>query len=97
MNEKENERLRNLAEVRPELQWFAKQMESKLRKNDHKLHWSQINTGYLTARLYQEYQELLEAIRDGKPPVEIAEEAADVANFAMMIADNAERYKQAAR
>lgn len=76
--------------IRPEIQWFAKQMESKLRENDHKQHWSKLHPDYLIERLYQEAKELWEAIRN-EPPENIVKEAADVANFCLFIADNAER------
>lgn len=75
--------------VRPEVQWFAKQMEAKLRANDHKQHWSKLQRIYLIERLFQEANELWLAIRNGEPVDNIVQEAADVANFAMMIADNA--------
>lgn len=76
--------------IRPELQWFVKQMESKLQENDHKQHWSKLHPDYLIERLYQEAKELWEAV-ERRDPVEMVKEAADVANFAMMIADVAER------
>lgn len=75
-------------EPRPEVQWFAKQMELKLKTNDHKKHWSQLHQDYLIHRLFQEAQELWEAI-ENRNVENIIQEAADVANFAMMIADNA--------
>jgi NTP pyrophosphatase (non-canonical NTP hydrolase) len=80
-------------EVRSEVQWFCKQMESKLQENDHKKHWSTMHPDYLIERLYQEASELWEAIgkRDAS---EIVKEAADVANFAMMIADVAEHINE---
>lgn len=80
-------------EVRPELQWFVKQMELKLQENGHKKHWSTLHPDYLIERLYQEASELWEAIgkRDAS---EIVKEAADVANFAMMIADVAEHINE---
>lgn len=86
----EIDRFVRLAWVRPELQWFVKQMESKLQENDHKQHWSKLHQDYLIHRLYQEAGELWNAIRN-EPPENIVKEAADVGNFAMMIADNAER------
>lgn len=81
-----------MGEARPEVQWFAKQMEAKLRANDHKRHWSECHPDYLIHRLYQEAGELWRAIEQKKPAHEVIQEAADVANFAMMIADVAERW-----
>lgn len=74
---------------RPEVQWFARRMEKKLQANDHKQHWSKCNNDYLIHRLYQEAHELWSAIQNGEPIENIISEAADVANFALMIADNA--------
>lgn len=77
---------------RPEVKWFAKQMERKLIANDHKPHWHREETEWLLHRLVEEVKELLNAVYM-EPTVNIIDEAADVANIAMMIADNAERMK----
>lgn len=77
-----------MIEPRPEVVWFAKQMELKLKANDHKKHWHEMHMDYLIERLYQESQELWTAIISGNAS-DIVQEAADVSNFAMMIADNA--------
>ena len=73
--------------LRPEVAWFAEQMELVLRANDHKPGWQNDAPVDLLKRLYEEVEEL----RDGMfIPVNantIVKEAADVANFAMMIAD----------
>lgn len=81
-----------MKDTRPEVQWFAKQMESKLQANDHKQHWSKCHPDYLIHRLYQEANELWRAIEQKKTAHEVIQEAADVANFAMMLADVAERW-----
>ena len=70
--------------LRPEVLAFASVMESKLRANDHKAHWRECSLDYLLTRLEQEALELREAINCGDG---VIGEAADVANFAMMIAD----------
>ena len=73
--------------LRPAVRAFARLMEGKLRRNDHKTHWSEAGLGYLIGRLRDEVTELIRAVGgEGKEPV--GDEAADVANFAMMIADN---------
>lgn len=72
---------------RPVVLTFAQVMETKLRKSDSKGGWKDCNAVYLVKRLKQELQELEEALAVGSSQ-EIAREAADVANFAMMIADN---------
>jgi len=69
---------------------FTNDMELKLCKNDHKDHWSGMSLQYLSMRLTQERKELERAIKS-KDAIKIVEECADVANFAMMIADNARR------
>ena len=77
--------------LRDELAWFANKMESVLRCNDHKRHWTGMSTAQLLTRLRQELRELeRETKRDGTldgGTWKIIKEAADVANFAMMIAD----------
>jgi NTP pyrophosphatase (non-canonical NTP hydrolase) len=66
---------------------FAEAMEAKLRKNDHKKHYKNDTVGELLYKLYEEVDELNDAIHYGSlsPGVDIRDEAVDVANFAMMI------------
>ena len=71
---------------------FARLMRDKLRANKHKAHWSACSDSWLMSRLWDEHAELLGAIARGTDD-EIISECADVANFAMMIADNAGRRK----
>ena len=78
-------------QVREPVRWFAEQMEEKLRANDHKPHWSIAHPDYLIHRLFQEVNELWRAMEGELTADEVIKEAADVANFAMMIADNARR------
>ena len=73
--------------IRKEVMWFARRMELKLRENDHKDHWTGCDFEYLFRRLMEESTELHAAFLDDQ-----IDEAADVANFAMMIADNARGY-----
>jgi NTP pyrophosphatase (non-canonical NTP hydrolase) len=80
-----------MIDLRPEVAAFAEVMERKLRENDHKDHWRYCTGTYLFNRLRGEVNELARA----KTADERLAEAADVANFAMMIADNAKR-RQAA-
>lgn len=70
--------------LRPVVAAFAEAMELKLRENDHKGHWRYCSGTYLFNRLRGEVNELSRAPADQR-----LAEAADVANFAMMIADNA--------
>lgn len=87
-------------ELRPEVAAFAQLMEQKLRENDHKGGWQHESLHYLIRRVGEEYGELHAlCYKDvnqllGVPPVlprerieAFGREAADVANFAMMIAD----------
>jgi hypothetical protein len=64
-------------------------MEMRLRANDHKGGWYDCTLQYLKKRLHEEVMELRSSRRDTR-----VEEAADVANFAMMIADREYRARQ---
>lgn len=89
------------ARWRPEVRAFADLMEAQLRANDHKPGWKNDNDLDLFERLGEESAELLSALHrhakrlswgDGwvmetDTEERIGREAADVANFAMMIAD----------
>lgn len=82
-------------QLRPAVQRFAEHMEDALRRNDHKGGWSNMSSSELMERLDQERLELKEATeRSTISPMslpanaKVVFEAADVANFAMMIADN---------
>ena len=75
--------------VRPEVSRFAGLMEAQLIKHDDKLGWKNEYIKFLFDRLIEEANELFELLKSPAvvDPVRIGEEAADVANFAMMIAD----------
>jgi hypothetical protein len=84
--------------LRPEVAAFARLMEAKLRENDHKGGWDQESKHWLLGRLKEETSELDDALNDWccaktgsqgerEATVVVGAEAADVANFAMMIAD----------
>ena len=79
--------------LRPELQWFAEQMELRLRANDYKGGWEASPLAYLNGRLREEMNELDREVfpLSEADPKRVTHEAADVANFAMMIADRARR------
>jgi len=85
--------------LRKELQWFAEEMEAKLRENDHKSGWHGNTVRSLFQRLREESDELLvqshplqlDTIAETlsrEDACELIRECADIANFAMMIADN---------
>lgn len=74
-------------ELRPEVQQFAVLMELQLRKHDDRPGWKAERIGYLQKRLIQELEELDLDMIMGCSANKVCEEAADVANFCMMIAD----------
>ena len=77
---------------RESVQWFAEQMEAKLGENDNKGGWDECQIDWLIHRLYQEAEELWREVRSNdKNYQNIISESADVANFAMMIADKARK------
>lgn len=76
--------LYNRVPIRDTVLWFAYRMELKLRKNDHKKHWSELENAYLHGRIYDE---LIESEEEAVPDRRI-DELADSANFCMMEADN---------
>lgn len=63
-------------------------MERKLAANQDKRHWSDASNEYLFRRLLEEVAELREAIFNHRDSEAVWSEAADVANFAAMIAEN---------
>jgi hypothetical protein len=65
--------------------WFAHRMEMTLREHDDRPEWTCETQEYLWSRLMDECMELSQAIDNGNG---VIDEAVDVANFAMMIADN---------
>ncbi len=71
---------------------FVDVMAKKLEANSHKLDWrcEECSMGFLEDRLRDELLEL----ENATTPAEIVEECADIANFAMMIADKARGQKQ---
>lgn len=76
-----------MLELRPEVRAFAELMETKLREYDDRPGWKQEGLTYLILRLDDEYQELEHEFATGRSIPNISAEAADVANFCMMIVD----------
>lgn len=78
--------------LRPEVLAFAMEMELRLRANDHKAHWPTLYRWRLFARLEEEMSELKRALEQAdryyhdEHATAVREEAADVGNFAMMVA-----------
>ena len=74
---------------------FTNDMIAKLMENQHKRHWSNSTSEYLFQRLQEEVEELHEALHHKNKVRDIIRECADVANFAMMIADNLHNQRKA--
>jgi NTP pyrophosphatase (non-canonical NTP hydrolase) len=74
---------------------FAAVMAERIQANSHKSGWDGMSLRQLLHRLEQEIGELRYAIDNEQAyPHRIIAEAADVANFAAMIADNASEPKR---
>ena len=71
---------------RPELEAFANVMEARLRENASRGDWRALNFYYLIACLASNLGQLVRAFQVSKPEV-VLRSAADMANYAMMIAD----------
>lgn len=76
--------------IRDSVTQFAELMERVLRENDFKGGWERITPAQLINRLVDELDELVDAIHAGRTN-DVIKEAVDVANFAMMLADNASK------
>ncbi len=75
--------------LRNSVLWFAGRMELKLREKDQKPYWRNQTQLYLFEYLEGEVKELEEELRaDALDRDKVIEEAVDVGNLAMMIADN---------
>ena len=83
------ERLARVTGYGVRIAWFIHAMVEKLNENAHKRDWVEYSGGipYFSRRVTQELGELRRAIAAKAPPEQVTREAADVANFAMMIAD----------
>jgi len=79
------------------VQTLAGHMVDKLEKNSHKGRWENLNPIEAFKLLLKESAELLEAVHNGYSVMEVWREAADVANFALMMAENYEKKYEANR
>ena len=71
---------------RDTLSWFAEEMEKKLRANDHKDGWHDCSLNWLFDRLLEEVEELRQECAR-QAGLGVIDEATDVANYCMMLAD----------
>ena len=82
-----------MRDVRFVVRLFAEAMEKRLAQNDSKSGWEGCDVEYLLEALDEEVQELKNALITEKPK-RILKEATDIANYAMMIADNAGGFQE---
>jgi len=73
--------------IREEVARMARAMESQMSKNDYKQHYSHMDRSYLLNNLYNAFEKLRDVSRFHKLE-DTAIAAADVANYAMMLAEN---------
>ena len=73
--------------MRKQVEAFAKEMESRLIENDHKTGWHDCSYDFLINNLNRNLRKLPALIHLNETE-KIRKTAADIANYAMMIADN---------
>lgn len=86
MSDPRGETERPEAEDRRVIDDLGRRQLRKMRANAGKAHWSTVSRAWLFTRLLEEVAELAGAIESGDQE-EIADECADVANMAAMLAD----------
>ncbi len=91
-----------ISKYRPKLNWFIENMEGRLEENDHKGDWSDMYMMELLTFIYNKEVKLEDSVLEDLNPEnvevngrkenlrQIVKRSADVANFAMMIADIAQ-------
>ena len=83
----------SMRKVNPRLNWFIERMKNKLRQNQHKTDWRELSEKENQLAIYHEYEELRDACyslrfnRNLETINETIDECADIANRAMMLAD----------
>ena len=73
--------------------YFASNMRNQLWDNMHKGGWRDNDTASLVRRYLEESGEFIEALLQGKDQLVLEKEAADCANFLMMIIDPSRKPK----
>ena len=82
----------------PTVEKLAEQMHKNLNahKGENPAGWENVREGFLLNRLADELEEFREVAITGSSPERLWSEAADAANFLMMLCDNYERaYEEA--
>ena len=79
-------------DIRPEVAMFAEVMEKQLKANENKGGWKHCDSSFLMKELQRNYDALWSL--DYEDKAHILRRAANIANFAMMIADNWGRLKE---
>jgi hypothetical protein len=75
---------KDMHEIRPELGWFTEQMEMQLLDNDHKGGWIRRCEEFLIAELEKNLKRIKST---STASVEYQRKCANIANYAMMLAD----------
>jgi len=75
-------------EPRAVVESFAKEMEKQLRANEYKGGWEDCTARHLLDELQRNYIAIISAFLNNDCDGDITRRCANVANFAMMIADN---------
>jgi hypothetical protein len=77
---------------RAEIEWFSRRMESRLASNERRGTWKATGDIFLLDHLHKNVHELAIAILSQEfDPEKIVDAAADVGNYALMLADNTTR------
>lgn len=76
-----------MIKLRPEVQRFAEEMEKQLQANEHKGGWKECHFSYLIDETFRNYDRMVTHFTKNDTPA-ILRRAANIANFAMMVADN---------
>lgn len=78
---------RDVCEIRDELGWFVEKMEAQLRANEHKGGWKNTANHHLLRELDKNLHKLMTCASHS----EYRRRCANIANFAMILADNDQR------
>jgi len=74
------------------VKWFSGRMLNKLDANTYKKHWRFIHQGDLLSNLEAQENYLSKECRVGGSRTEVIHRCINIANYAMMIADNERRF-----